>query len=359
MNRGRVICDVLVVGLGPAGACAAAEAARAGARVVGIDRKQAAGLPVQCAEFVPRLVGMEVGEVVNARRQDIAAMVTYVASVAGEERHLEPRFPGVMIDRSRFDADLVERARAAGADMRFGVSLRRLAADGTAHLTDGSEIAARVVVGADGPRSQVGKAIGAQNVEIAETRQIQVTLLQPSDATDIFLSADFPGGYAWLFPKHDVANLGLGVAPQWRAKLKPLLDTLHGMLVAQGRVGREVISHTGGAIPVGGMRRLVERLGDTTTMLAGDAAGLTNPVTGAGIASAVISGRIAGDFAARAAGNADCASGYADEIEALFAGSLSRALRRRRELLATYGTGAPTAAELKRGWIAFPEYWAA
>ncbi|MFN3869758.1 MAG: FAD-dependent oxidoreductase, partial [Hyphomicrobiaceae bacterium] len=95
----RETCDVLVIGLGPAGACAAAEAARAGARVVGIDRKTSAGLPVQCAEFVPRLVGMEVGEIVTARRQDIAAMVTYVA---GAERHVEPRFPGVMIDRARF-----------------------------------------------------------------------------------------------------------------------------------------------------------------------------------------------------------------------------------------------------------------
>ncbi len=48
--------DVLVLGLGPAGASAAAEAARRGCRVVSLDRKRQAGIPVQCAELVPALL---------------------------------------------------------------------------------------------------------------------------------------------------------------------------------------------------------------------------------------------------------------------------------------------------------------
>ena len=51
---------VLVIGLGPAGASAAAEAARRGCRVLAIDRKREAGRPVQCAEFVPAMVGIDV-----------------------------------------------------------------------------------------------------------------------------------------------------------------------------------------------------------------------------------------------------------------------------------------------------------
>ena len=357
MSREITHTDVLVVGLGPAGASAAAEAARGGARVIAIERKREAGLPVQCAEFVPRLVGLEVRDLMAARAQDIAAMVTYVASAG---RHSEPRFPGVMIDRSRFDAALVDDARKAGAEIRLDTGLRELEADGTAILTDRSAVAARVVIGADGPRSTVGKAVGAANTAIAETRQMQVTLLEPMTATDIFLSAEFPGGYAWLFPKGDVANLGLGLAPAWRAKLKPLLGSLHAELVDQGRVGAEVISYTGGAIPVGGLRRVVSRHGNTTVLLAGDAAGLTNPVTGAGISSAVISGRLAGDAAARSLTRSDALDDYGDEVEALFGASLARALKRRQELLDIYNSDhMPTAADLKRGWIAFPEYWAA
>ena len=186
-------------------------------------------------------------------------------------------------------------------------------------------------------------------------------LLKPFAATDIFLSAAMPGGYAWLFPKGDVANLGLGLAPTWRHRLKPLLDALHSDLVRQGRVGGDILSVTGGAIPVGGMRRLVSTLGPATVLLAGDAAGLTNPVTGAGIASAVISGRLAGEAAAaHLAGDRDATVDYAEEIEAVFGGSLARALARRRELLSLYVSDrTPTPSDLMKGWIAFPDYWAA
>jgi digeranylgeranylglycerophospholipid reductase len=60
--------DVLVLGLGPAGARAAAAAARAGARVLAVDRKASAGLPVQCAEFVPALIGCEVASLAASAR---------------------------------------------------------------------------------------------------------------------------------------------------------------------------------------------------------------------------------------------------------------------------------------------------
>lgn len=350
--------DVLVVGLGPAGACAAAEAARRGVHVLAVERKREAGVPVQCAEFVPHLVGMEVGAVAVAHSQDISAMATFIESDAP---HVEERFPGVMIDRAAFDASLVKDAIEAGAQCRLGVGVRSLKADGVAVLTDGTRVAAHVIIGADGPRSVIGKAVGAENTEIAETRQIRVPLLKPFAATDIFLSAGIPGGYAWLFPKGEEANLGLGVAPQWRHMLKPTLATLHQQLVAEGRVGAEIRGHTGGAIPVGGMRRLVSKLGAAVVLLAGDAAGLTNPITGAGISAAVLSGGEAGQAAARIVqGEGSAADDYAEEIEALFGVSLARALARRRELMAIIAAGrVPSADDLKRGWIAFPEYWAA
>lgn len=350
--------DVLVVGLGPAGATAAAAAARSGARVAAIDRRRQAGVPVQCAEFVPGLIGQEVAALGLAQRQSIRAMSTFVESATPHHR---PDFPGVMIDRAVFDAALVRQAEDAGAQCWFGVSLRTLEADGAAALSDGSRLTARVVIGADGPHSLVGRAVGRVNTAMAETRQMTVPLLDPFTDTDIFLSADLKGGYAWLFPKADVANLGLGGDPAERHRFKPLLDDLHAQLVAHGRVGRNPISYTGGAIPVGGMLDPVGARGDTLVLLAGDAAGLTNPITGAGIASAVMSGRMAGEAAARAAsGCATAAGDYRDELGDLLRSSLDRALRRRGELLASYANRArPTADALRRSWIAFPEYWAA
>lgn len=332
--------DVLVIGLGPAGASAAAEAARRGCRVIALDRKREPGRPVQCAEFVPAMIDADVAGVV---RQRVNAMATFVEDDAAD---LQPNFPGHMLDRAAFDASLVERAAQAGADCRFGAGVVRIAKDGVAHLGDGSMIAACVIVGADGPRSRAGKAIGSVNTELVETRQITVALKAPHAATDIFLSADIPGGYGWLFPKAEVANLGAGVVPRHRARLKPIVERLHAGLL--DRVGSEVLAMTGGPIPVGGMLQPWGRLGDTLVLLAGDAAGLANPVTGAGIAAAVNSGRLAGEAAARGTPES-----YREELQDVFGAALERALRRRRELLERV----PSKAALRRGWIAYPEYW--
>jgi len=350
--------DVLVVGLGPAGSRAAAAVAVAGCRVLAIDRKKQAGYPVQCAEFIPAMLSQELDGLGAVTRQRIAAMLTYVEDAAAD---IKDDFPGRMIDRGAFDAALVTRAGDAGADCRFGVGLSELTEDGVARLTDGTELRSRFVVGADGPRSKVGAAIGRVNGSIVETRQVTVPLLQPYEATDIFLAADMPGGYAWLFPKGEIANLGVGVAPAARATLKPLLDDLHARLVAESRVGAQVLGHTGGAIPVGGMLDPVGRLGAVPVLLAGDAAGLANPVTGAGIASAAISGQLAGEAAAAwLDGDAAAIDDYNEEMDDLFGRALARAVRRRNEILSIYRAGdAPDPAALRRGWIAYPEYWAA
>lgn len=331
--------DVLVLGLGPAGASAAAEAARRGARVIGLDRKREAGVPVQCAELVPALLEVDAA----ALRQRIDAMATFVEDDAAD---LQPNFPGHMLDRAAFDASLVQKARDAGADLRFGAVVKRVLRDGTVELAGGGRLGARVLVGADGPRSRAGAAIGSVNAELVETRQITVPLKSPHAATDIFLSADIPGGYGWLFPKGEVANLGAGVDPRHKARLKAIVERLHAGLAA--RVGRKILATTGGAIPVGGMLETWGLLGETLVLLAGDAAGLANPVTGAGIAAAVHSGRLAGEAAARGAPEA-----YEEELHDVFGAALERALRRRRELLAR----APSKAALRRGWIAYPEYW--
>jgi geranylgeranyl reductase family protein len=337
--------DVLVIGLGPAGASAAAAAARRGCRVIALDRRRAPGVPVQCAELVPAMLDADPFDLAAALRQEIASMATFVEE---DPPDLKADFPGRMLDRAAFDAALVARAARAGAEVRFASAVRRIARDGEVALADGTRLRARVIVGADGPRSVAGRAIGSVNRLLVETRQVTVPLRIPHAATDIFLSARIPGGYGWLFPKGSVANLGAGVAPAHRARLKNIVAELHARLVTEGRVGGEILGLTGGAIPVGGMLPPRGGLGAAEVLLAGDAAGLANPVTGAGIAAAVHSGRLAGEAAA-----AGAFAGYEEELESVYRASLERALRRRRELLAAK----PGKAALRRGWIAYPEYW--
>jgi flavin-dependent dehydrogenase len=130
-------------------------------------------------------------------------------------------------------------------------------------------------------------------------------------------------------------------------------------LVAEGRLGEEIFCHTGGAIPAGGMIKPYGRLGKTWCLLAGDAAGLTNPITGAGINSAVISGKLAGETAdALLSGQQQAASDYEEDLDDLFGASLARALTHKHRLAQlTQSQDKLEPDQLRSGWIAYSAYW--
>jgi geranylgeranyl reductase family protein len=357
--------DVLVIGLGPAGSRAAEAAAKAGLHVIALEKRVEAGTPVQCAEFVPSMIERDVPKVGNVTEQMIARMLTFVEDDKKPDE--TPEFRGRMIDRAGFDQMLVDSAAEAGADCRYGAKVCKFGPDGTVHCNGGDNFKPKVLIGADGPRSRVGAAIGSINRDLVETRQVTVPLVLPHDATDIFLSADYRGGYGWLFPKGAVANVGLGISvdgalPNDKSMRRGLKDMLSGLLTrlaAERRIGTNGWGLTGGAIPVGGRLKSIGKLANTAVLLAGDASGLTNPVTGAGIASAVQSGAMAGRAAVEfVRGHAAALDDYEEELGDIFDVALDRALRRRRELLACYqGGGKPDARALIDGWIGSPRYW--
>ena len=176
-----------------------------------------------------------------------------------------------------------------------------------------------------------------------------------------FLAPDYCGGYGWLFPKGAVANVGLGIVAEARRSLKPMLTALYEKLADQHRIGTKTFALTGGAISVGGRLRSVGWLERTAVLLAGDAAGLTNPVTGAGIASAAQSGALAGRAAADLLVVAPQRSTVTRKNSATFS---------MRRLVGRCGGGVkccdcyaggrrPDARTLSEGWIASPHYWAA
>ena len=353
-----MIVDVAIVGLGPAGASAAAVAARAGLSVAAFDRKSSAGTPVQCAEFIPAM--LDAGELAISQSsvQKIDEMITYV-----EDDHpdLTKNFSGHMIDRQAFDASLVETAEQAGAKCHFGASIKTLDGEGCLILSTGEQVSAQIIVGADGPRSVIGSAIGSANEDLIETRQVSVELLEEHFATDIYLSNAFPGGYGWMFPKGKTANIGIGVARGEKSRLRPALEALHAQIAATGQVGEAILGYTGGPIPAGGLIQPIGEIGDTQIILAGDAAGLANPITGAGISVAVASGRLAGEAAiSHLQGSREALALYAEELDDDYGASLRRAVARRKSLHGWMkDKGALQAAEMRSGWIAYPEYWQA
>ena len=350
--------DVLVVGLGPAGGSAARAAAAAGLRVLAVDRRREVGEPVQCAEFLPNPM-LRHGGLPGVLVQRISGMETFLPS--GNREHSD--FPGLMIDRGALDRAVAEEAAAAGAELRMETRLLALdPVENRARLKgpDGEQdVIAQLVIGADGPHSAVGGAAGLPAQRTVHTRQHTLPLRTPYTDTDIFLSPDFPGGYGWLFPKGEVANVGLGIDRRFAGDLGGPLQGLIDYLVARGVVEDRLLGRTGGSIPVGGLRSMVH---DGPVLLVGDAAGLTHPITGAGIPAALISGERAGEAAAEylRAGDAEALTDFEEDVRDHFETSVSRGVARRRELEAVWGRPeAATDAPHRRGWIAFPEYFSA
>ncbi len=347
--------DVLVVGLGPAGASAAAAAARAGLSVLAVEKRRTIGEPVQCAEFVPLTMGRYAKP---ALVQRIAGMRSVLPSGACEHSD----FPGLMVDRAAFDQALATEASRAGAMLRIQTALKNLMHGERVAVLRGPEgrlehAHYKVLIAADGPHSMVARAVGLAPLKTVETRQYQVPLRRPYEDTDIWLSDEYPGGYGWLFPRGPVANVGLGADRRLAGDLKAPLERLHAGLVRDEVVGAEVLGRTGGSIPVEGLRT---PLVHDHILFVGDAAGLTHPITGAGIASAVVSGERAGAAVADYLAGTATLDEYAADMQDEFAESLARAVARREWMMERWHTPAARLDEThRRGWIAFREYFLA
>lgn len=347
-------CDILVVGAGPAGACAAAEAARRKLRVLIVERKSEIGRPVQCAEYIPApLVGeLNLGRQFAAQR--VQGMITHLA----DRPIKKTSTPGFIIHRDIFDQTLVKSACDGGA--RILLSAKAISRNGNEVVVktkNGSFITviAKVIIGADGPLSTVGKWIGCVNQNLIAAAQVRVPLTHRLESAEIYFDSDCYGGYAWLFPKDKIANLGLGMKKKNNAPLplRHLLDRFISHRVGEGKITQDYSGLITGWIPAGPLPRIVHE----NIALVGDAAGQTHPITGAGIFSAVTCGRLAGKWAARTIARQDpeVLHEYEKECVDLFGDMLQRAAARRQLMEQNWHQ---LDKILKFCWIAFKEYYA-
>lgn len=344
--------DVLVIGAGPAGSSAARLAAQGGVRVLLVEQRPQIGLPVQCAEYIPAQIVQYVG-VVPQRciAQRIQTMRTYLP----DGTHTETPAVGYVVERALFDKALAVAARRAGAAVWTGArAVERTELGALLRLGSRTlEVEAKVVIGADGPRSTVGRWIGQENKAHIDARQVEVVLRDPRPTTEIYFDPAYPGGYGWLFPKGDTANVGVGVSREMggdpREALMHLLARIEIELTA-------IVSRTGGLVPSGGE---VDRLQSGSVLLVGDAAGATHPITGAGIANAVIGGTLAGQAAVRAvrAGDLTVLDTYEREWSSFMRGPLRHALDKRQYLDQHWSNDRVALTRvLGENWIAFKEY---
>jgi len=299
--------DAVVVGAGPAGSCAARELAASGHRVLVLERQRQVAGEIVCAEGITdfwfRVLGWE------PERPWISNHVENVRVYGprGDYFHVHVGHVGYILERRIFDRDLAVRAAAAGAE--FLVSAKFAGAERTkdcievrfTHLGREERVRARLIVGADGPASAVGKALGLElDVPISDIHYTAQVLLSDQGISGDWLglyagSEIAPHGYAWLFTKRDgLANAGVGVADR-KKRIDPLpyLETFLKKYFPRGRRLTRLLS----VVPTGGHR--LKPYGERV-MVVGDAARLADPITGGGLGPAIVSGTTAGQVGARA-----------------------------------------------------------
>src|SRR5213594_517798 len=303
--------DVLVVGAGPAGSVAAWHAKQAAPEldVVLLERDPAVGAPVRCAEGVGD-AGLR--EFVNPDRADwTSRRITSVIFQAPDDTEVVLANCGLgwVLDRTRFDAFLAAQAAAAGVQVLVGAEATGMSrnGDGRWHVRvkeRGKDelYRARIVIGADGVETMVGRWAGldtrvpARDMESCAQYVLQGIDFNPDAIYLQFSNAIAPGGYAWIFPKGvGIANVGLGlVALKTNGRnARQYLDSW----VARRFPSAARTSYTVGGVIV---HTTIKKTYADGVLVAGDAAQMLNPHSGGGITNAMKAGRLAGCTAAAA-----------------------------------------------------------
>ncbi|HZL26934.1 MAG TPA: geranylgeranyl reductase family protein [Acidobacteriaceae bacterium] len=351
--------DILIAGAGPAGCAAAYDLARAGKRVLLLDRRSfprpkacACGLTRKTLKAlrysVDPVIERVCKEIVLQRAANLEASI---ADKSAEVRIRSRSAICAMAVRERFDDFCLQQTLAAGAQLRkieTIVTLRELpnyieldivTATGTETLR------APVLIGADGSNGQTRRLEHLLRDKSAHdwyTRGFALEALIPYAALPaqlpggeaphdlVFDFSPIPGGYGWLFPKGDHINIGVGAfAPKETrgdpssaaassspkvgptdALVKQVTRTLLAAYTRQ-KLGVDLPKEvTGQHLGMGGHLYVPHG----RVLLAGDAAGLVDPLTGEGIHSAIVSGQAA---AAAILETRDVAAAYARHLAPL------------------------------------------
>jgi len=381
-------CDVLIVGAGPAGASLAYFLSEKKIKIVLIERKSKIEYPVRCAELVPvNFAGLFDFKICGINNQ-----IDYMDTLVCEQSEYKKvdlssikkvSAPSFILDRDVFVKDVVakfiknggiffnrakiqklnylnvfERLTERKFNETFLKDLKSLNATVDVLINvDGFKkeiinIKTKVIVGADGCLSSIGRLINSKNKnfmagmqwrikmsEIPDSKKKYIKRNNKNDDTNIsdkktasfFFSPYIKNGYGWVFPKNNCLNIGVGVDISLVKKLKNIFeffikdvlyvglyktrmtdslysDVVSGRCHTDGYDGFyeniykiddkkiyddiEIIDKITGLIPISG---IVKKPVLANFILIGDAAGLCNPITGAGIYNAVFSAKLASD----------------------------------------------------------------
>ncbi len=300
--------DVLVVGAGPAGTAAAIELRRGGRDVIIVDKASfprdkccGDGLTTDALRQLEEL-GLDPAGVPNWN--GVTDIV--ISSPRGREVRLPLPHDGhyaAVVPRFDLDQAMVELAGEAGAELRDGVAFRSLDDTGdhlVVHTSEGP-IACRYLIAADGMWSPVRKHLGLDEPgyrgEWHAFRQYFSDVGPAAQHLVVWFEPDLLPGYAWSFPlPGQRANVGFGIHRSSGVKVGDMGKIWTDLLArpaVRDVLGPDAVAedrHKAWPIParVDGLARTAHRV-----FFVGDAVGATDPMTGEGIAQALLSGRAA------------------------------------------------------------------
>ncbi len=258
MKSAGGVTRAVIVGCGPAGLAAAYFLLQKGVKVTAVERLEAnyEKYHAVCGAGISRAALKGIG-----LRPPVLNEVSHTVIEWPDGSALQLRSPGYVLDRVAFLKDLYRKSAAQGAEFVHG----RVAdvTDGAVVLADGRRIAADYVLGADGTFSVVRKKVfGTEPAELIPASEHWAA----GQATELHFKVG-AGGYSWTFPA--------------------------GSRICQGVTDRH--SGRGRFIPIGGVGPIVKG----HVLLLGDAAGMANPVSFAGLRAALTAGSQAAAAVAR------------------------------------------------------------
>lgn len=294
--------DVIIVGMGPAGAVAAATLCRGGLSVLGFDKDVHPRYKVCGGGLSARIdLLLEPGF-----KSVVEQTVTGVQFVYRGQNPLlieSPQPIAYMVMRDRFDHYLVQQAIQAGTELRANEGVVEITQDfdGVEVMTLKGRYRARMVIGADGANSLVARKLFPQrSLYRAPALESEVRLGSsrhyPSATTILVDVGAASQGYGWIFPKAHGLSVGVGEFRRKSSGLRTTFDRFVGE--AEGLSGRTVPRPIGHPIPAYSDSEAGRRGGMGSSFisgraaLVGDAGHLVDPLFGEGIYYAVRSGQL-------------------------------------------------------------------
>ena len=281
--------DAIVIGAGPAGTTTALRLAEAGLSVLLMERERlprdkpcGGGLTPKARGLLP----VPVEDLVLNRANSVLVKVGSRLSTRFHSREAAIW----MVRRRELDFRLAESAARRGAEIHDGEAFRSLELGAEVRVASEMDgYRCRVVVGADGAESRV-----AALLRVPRSRRMMVALEAEGEvegdplAGEAIVDLAVPGGYAWVFPKGDVYNVGLGsFDPRVAGELRP---RFRRFLEETGLASARLPAPIGHRIPTGPPPR---RLHGENALVVGDAAGVADPFFGEGISHSLFTGELA------------------------------------------------------------------